>query len=145
RTDVKIDIEDDGKVFIAADSMESGEKAVEMINRITKDLEVGEIYLGEVVRIVPFGAFVEFPNGKEGLVHISNIAHERINKVEDVLKIGDEILVKVIEINNQGRINLSRKATLPKDNKNKREMHEPRRGSCFYFIKVNIFNPFEYR
>lgn len=120
RTDVKIDIEDDGKVFIAADSMESGEKAVEMINRITKDLEVGEIYLGEVVRIVPFGAFVEFPNGKEGLVHISNIAHERINKVEDVLKIGDEILVKVIEIDNQGRINLSRKATLPKDNKNKR-------------------------
>lgn len=117
RTDVKIDIEDDGKVFIAAENMESGKEAIEMINRITKDVEVGETYLGEVVRIVPFGAFVEFPNGKEGLVHISNISHERINKVEDVLKVGDEILVKVVEIDNQGRINLSRKATLPKENK----------------------------
>lgn len=116
-TGVKIDIEDDGKVSIAADNVENGERAVELINRITKDVEVGETYLGQVIRIVPFGAFVEFPNGKEGLVHISNISHERIDKVEDVLKVGDEILVKVIDIDGQGRINLSRKATLPKENK----------------------------
>ncbi|QQY80691.1 polyribonucleotide nucleotidyltransferase [Keratinibaculum paraultunense] len=116
-TGVKIDIEDDGKVFIVSDNAENGKKAVELINKITKDVEVGETYLGQVVRIVPFGAFVEFPNGKEGLVHISNISHERIDKVEDVLKVGDEILVKVIDIDGQGRINLSRKATLPKENK----------------------------
>ena len=115
-TGVKIDIEDDGKVFIAADNMENGEKAVELIEKVTKDVEVGEIYMGKVVKIVPFGAFVEVLNGKEGLVHISNIAHERINNVEDVLKVGDEILVKVTDIDNQGRINLSRKAVLPKEN-----------------------------
>ena len=115
-TGVKIDIEDDGKVFIAADNMENGEKAIELIEKVTKDVEVGEIYMGKVVKIVPFGAFVEVLNGKEGLVHISNIAHERINSVEDVLKVGDEILVKVTDIDNQGRINLSRKAVLPKEN-----------------------------
>lgn len=123
-TGVKIDIDDEGKVVIAAADTESGNKAIEMINRIVKDVEVGEIYLGKVTRIVNFGAFVEILNGKEGLVHISNIARERIAKVEDVLSVGDEILVKVIEIDNQGRINLSRKAALPaeddnKDNENK--------------------------
>jgi len=123
-TGVKIDIDDDGKVVIAAVDTESGNKAIEMINNIVKDVEVGEIYLGKVTRIVNFGAFVEILNGKEGLVHISNIAKERIAKVEDVLSVGDEILVKVIEIDNQGRINLSRKAALPaeddnKDNENK--------------------------
>lgn len=123
-TGVKIDIDDDGKVVIAAADTESGNKAIEMINQIVKDVEVGEIYLGKVTRIVSFGAFVEILNGKEGLVHISNIARERIAKVEDVLSVGDEILVKVIEIDNQGRINLSRKAALPaeddnKDNQNK--------------------------
>mgnify|MGYP001011246196 FL=1 len=123
-TGVKIDIDDDGKVVIAAADTESGNKAIEMINNIVKDVEVGEIYLGKVTRIVNFGAFVEILNGKEGLVHISNIARERIAKVEDVLSVGDEILVKVIEIDNQGRINLSRKAALPaeddnKDNENK--------------------------
>ena len=117
-TGVKIDIEDDGMVFIAADNVENGEKAIELINKVIKDVEVGEIYMGKVVKIVPFGAFVEVLNGKEGLVHISNIAHERINNVEDVLKVGDEILVKVTEIDNQGRINLSRKAVLPKEDKN---------------------------
>ncbi len=90
---------------------------MELINMVIKDVEVGEIYMGNVVKIVPFGAFVEVLNGKEGLVHISNIAHERINNVEDVLKVGDEILVKVMEIDNQGRINLSRKAVLPKEDK----------------------------
>ena len=76
--------------------------------------------MGKVIKIVPFGAFVEIANGKEGLLHISNIANERINRVEDVLSIGDEVLVKVVEIDNQGRINLSRKAVLPKPEKEKK-------------------------
>ncbi|WP_077367540.1 polyribonucleotide nucleotidyltransferase [Anaerosalibacter sp. Marseille-P3206] len=117
-TGVKIDIDDDGKVTIAAVDVEMGNKAIDMINKVTKDVEVGEMYLGKVTRIVPFGAFVEILNGKEGLVHISNIAWERINKVEDVLSVGDEILVKVTEIDNQGRINLSRKDALPKEENN---------------------------
>lgn len=118
-TDVKIDIDEKGKVLIAADDEEKGNKAIEMVNMAIKDVEVGDIYKGKVTRIAPFGAFVEVLNGKEGLVHISNIAKERINKVEDVLSVGDETSVKVIEIDKQGRINLSRKATLPKDEKGK--------------------------
>ncbi len=114
-TGVKIDIEDDGRVMIAAESTENGNRAMKMLNNIVKEVEVGEIYLGKVVRVVSFGAFVEILPGKEGLVHISNIAKERINKVEDVLSVGDEILVKVIKIDNQGRINLSRKDALPED------------------------------
>ena len=102
-------------VTIAAVDVAMGNKAIDMINQVTKDVEVGEMYLGKVTRIVPFGAFIEILNGKEGLVHISNIAWERINKVEDVLSIGEEVLVKVTEIDNQGRINLSRKAALPKE------------------------------
>ena len=119
-TGVKIDIDDNGKVFIAAEKAEGGEKAIELINKVIKDVEIGELYMGKVVRIVPFGAFVEILNGKEGLVHISNIAHERIKKVEDVLAVNDEVLVKVIDIDNQGRINLSRKAALPKEDKEQR-------------------------
>ncbi|NLJ99339.1 MAG: polyribonucleotide nucleotidyltransferase [Tissierellia bacterium] len=118
-TGVKIDIDDDGKVLIAAEKFENGEKAVELINQVIKDVEVGDIYMGKVVRIVAFGAFIEILNGKEGLVHISNIAHERIRKVEDVLSVGDEVLVKVIDIDGQGRINLSRKAVLPKEENQK--------------------------
>lgn len=117
-TDVKIDIDDDGKVTIAADDIKKGERAVEIIEKIIKDVEIGDIYLGKVTRIVPFGAFVEIINGKEGLVHISNIAKERINKVEDVLSIGEEVLVKVIDIDKQSRINLSIKDALPKEKKN---------------------------
>ncbi|GFN36459.1 polyribonucleotide nucleotidyltransferase [Tepidimicrobium xylanilyticum] len=113
-TGVKIDIEDDGLVQIASDNMDNGERARELINNIVKDVKVGEVYMGKVIKIVPFGAFVEIANGKEGLLHISNIANERINKVEDVLSTGDEVLVKVVEIDSQGRINLSRKAALPK-------------------------------
>lgn len=119
-TGVKIDIEDDGRVSIASDNMDNGERAVELISKIIKDVEVGEIYMGKVIKIVPFGAFVEIANGKEGLLHISNIANERINRVEDVLSIGDEVLVRVVEIDNQGRINLSRKAVLPKPEKEKK-------------------------
>ncbi|KNF08868.1 polyribonucleotide nucleotidyltransferase Pnp [Gottschalkia purinilytica] len=117
-TGVKIDTEDDGKITIASETVEMGEKAIEIIQGIIKEVEVGDIYLGKVTRIVSFGAFVEILNGKEGLVHISNISRERVNKVEDVLSIGDEILVKVTEIDNQGRVNLSRKELLPKEDKN---------------------------
>lgn len=117
-TGVKIDIVDDsGKVFIAATDEEGGRKAMDMIDAIVKEVEVGEIYLGKVTRITNFGAFVDVLNGKEGLLHISNIARERVNKVEDVLTVGEEILVKVMEIDNQGRINLNRKVLLPEEPK----------------------------
>ncbi len=112
-TGVKIDIDDKGLIAIAAVDGKGGEKAMEMITNIIKDIEVGEIYLGKVTKIMAFGAFVEVLNGKEGLVHISNIARERVNKVEDVLAVGDEVMVKVMEIDKQGRINLSRKVLLP--------------------------------
>ena len=111
---VKIDIENDGTIFIAADSMESGQKAVRAIEQIIKEPEIGEVYKGKVIKIMNFGAFVEIMPGKEGLVHISNLAHERVNKVEDVLATGQELEVKIIEIDPQGKISLSRKALLPK-------------------------------
>lgn len=118
-TNVKIDIEDDGSVSIAAENIEDGNRAMKIIENIVKEVEPGEVYLGKVTKILPFGAFVEVLNGKEGLVHISNLAHERVNKVEDVLNVGDEVLVKVTEIDKQGRINLSRKAMIPKEEKEK--------------------------
>jgi len=111
-TGAKIDIEEDGRVFIGAVEKEDANKALDMINAIAKDIEVGEIYLGKVTRIMNFGAFVEIADGKEGMVHISKLAKERVAKVEDVVKVGDEILVKVIEIDEQGRINLSKKDTM---------------------------------
>ncbi|MCX7695857.1 MAG: polyribonucleotide nucleotidyltransferase [Caloramator sp.] len=114
-TGVKIDIEDDGRLYICAPSIESGERAKKIIEGITKEVQVGEIYLGRVNRITQFGAFVEILPGKEGLVHISKLAHERVNKVEDVVNVGDEILVKVTEIDSQGRINLSRKDAIKKE------------------------------
>ncbi|MDY0234477.1 MAG: polyribonucleotide nucleotidyltransferase [Gudongella sp.] len=111
-TGVKIDIDDTGKVAIVSSDGEGSKRAIEMILNIVKEIEAGEIYLGKVTKIMAFGAFVEVLNGKEGLVHISQLAKERVNKVEDVLKVGDEVMVKVMEIDNQGRINLSRKALL---------------------------------
>ena len=108
----KIDIEDDGRIFIAAVNPKSGEKAQSMIENLTKEVEVGEVYNGRVTRLMTFGAFVELLPGKEGLVHISQLALERVEKVEDVVKVGDEIAVKVIEIDRQGRVNLSRKELL---------------------------------
>lgn len=111
-TGVKIDIEDDGRVFIAAVDVEAGKKALRIIEDLIRDVEVGKIYIGKVNRITNFGAFVEILPGKEGLVHISHLAEERVGKVEDVVTIGDEILVKVTEIDRQGRINLSRKEAL---------------------------------
>ena len=111
-TGVKIDIEDDGKTFIAAVDMEAGKKAVKMIEDLVREVEVGETYEGKVTRIMNFGAFVEVLPGKEGLVHISQLAKERVEKVEDVVAIGDVVKVKVIEIDRQGRVNLSRKVLL---------------------------------
>ncbi|WP_378952425.1 polyribonucleotide nucleotidyltransferase [Pelosinus sp. sgz500959] len=111
-TGVKIDIEDDGKVFIAAVDMEAGQKAVKIIESLVRDVELGTTYTGKVTRLMNFGAFVEILPGKEGLVHISQLALERVEKVEDVVKVGDEILVKVTEIDRQGRVNLSRKELL---------------------------------
>lgn len=116
-TGVKIDIDDDGTVFIAAENSDNGYKAKAIIEKIVKDIEVGETYLGKVVRITNFGAFVNISDGKEGLLHISKISEKRIKKVEDVLSIGDEVLVKVIEIDQQGRINLSRRDAIKKNDK----------------------------
>ena len=107
-TGVKIDIEDDGRVFIAAVDSEAAEKAVAMIEAITMELELGQIYEGKVVRIMNFGAFVEVAPGKEGMIHISKLDKVRVEKVEDVVKIGDVVKVKVIEIDDQGRVNLMR-------------------------------------
>ena len=112
QTGVKIDIEDDGKVFIAAVDVTAAEKAIAIIEGLTAEVEVGKIYLGRVTRLMQFGAFVEILPGKEGLVHISKLALERVEKVEDVVSVGDEILVKVTEIDKQGRVNLSRKDVL---------------------------------
>ncbi len=112
-TGVSIDIEDDGRVYIASVDSASASKAMDIIENLVKEVEVGETYMGKVRRITNFGAFVEVLPGKEGLVHISQLDHNRVSKVEDVVNIGDEILVKVIEIDSQGRINLSRKEVLP--------------------------------
>ena len=111
-TGVKIDIEQDGTVFIASTNQEMNQKAKKIIEDIVREVQVGEMYLGKVKRIEKFGAFVEIFAGKDGLVHISELAEERVGKVEDVVKIGDEMLVKVTEIDKQGRVNLSRKAVL---------------------------------
>ena len=111
-TGAKIDIDDSGLVYIASVDGESGQKAQAWIESLTKDVEVGQTYLGKVTRFMTFGAFVEVLPGKEGLVHISQLDVERVEKVEDVVSIGDEIMVKCVEIDSQGRINLSRKVVL---------------------------------
>ncbi|MBM7552702.1 polyribonucleotide nucleotidyltransferase [Thalassobacillus pellis] len=116
-TGVKIDIEQDGKVFISSTDAEMNAKAKQIIEDIVREVEVGEVYEGKVKRIEKFGAFVELFKGKDGLVHISEMAEERIGKVEDVAKIGDTLKVKVKEIDNQGRVNLSRKAVLLEEKK----------------------------
>ncbi len=120
-TGVKIDTFDDGRIAITADLRENGERAKEMINEIVKEVEVGEIYNGVITTITNFGAFVELIKGKEGLLHISNMTHERLDKVENLFKVGDTVEVKVIEIDNQGKIKLSRKALLEKPKKEKEE------------------------
>jgi polyribonucleotide nucleotidyltransferase len=111
-TGVKIDIEQDGRVFIASTNEEMNQKARQIIENLVKEVVVGEIYTGTVKRIEKFGAFVEIIPGKDGLLHVSQISKERIANVEDVLSLGDSIEVKVTEIDNQGRVNLSRKVLL---------------------------------
>jgi len=118
-TNAEIDIEDDGRVFIASVDPQGGQRALEIIESLTKEVAVNSIYSGKVTRVTDFGCFVEvIPgvlglSGKEGLVHISQLAHQRVNKVEDVVKEGDTILVKVLGYDNQGRMKLSRKDALP--------------------------------
>ena len=112
-TGVKIDIEDDGRVFIASPDEAAATEAKRMIEAIVKDIEVGDVYLGKVVSILPIGAQVEIKPGKKGLVHISKLANRRVEKVEDVVAIGDEILVRVIDIKPDGKIDLTRKGLLP--------------------------------
>ncbi len=113
-TKATIDIDNEGTVLIGSPDEESARKAIKIIEELTKDIEVGGIYTGKVMRLMTFGAFVEILPGKEGLVHISELADYRVAKVEDVVKVGDEITVKVIDIDNLGRINLSRRAVSEK-------------------------------
>ena len=109
---VKIDINDDGNVFISGVDINNARKALQIVNTIANDPEIGAIYRGKVVKLMNFGAFVEISPGKDGLVHISKLDKQRVEKVEDIVSVGDEIVVKVMEIDNQGRINLSRKDAL---------------------------------
>jgi polyribonucleotide nucleotidyltransferase len=111
-TGVKIDIEDDGRVYISYIDKNAGEAALNIIKAIVDGPAIGSIYKGKVTKLMAFGAFVEFVPGKEGLVHISQLDEKRVGKVEDVVSVGDEIWVKVTEIDGQGRINLSRKAAM---------------------------------
>ena len=112
----KIDIEDDGSVYITSLDGESGDKARQIVENLTKDIVIGETYVGTVTRIIPIGAFVQVLPGKEGLVHISQLAPQRVERVEDVVKVGDDLTVKVMEIDGQGRLNLSHKAVLGSSN-----------------------------
>ena len=120
-TGVKIDIKEDGTVFVSSEDHEGVKNAIKIIEGLTKEVKVGEVYLGKVTKITTFGAFVEVLPNKEGLVHISKLDKNRVNKVEDVVSVGDEILVKVTEIDNQGRINLSRKDALLEKEENEQQ------------------------
>jgi len=113
-TKATIDIDNEGTVLIGSPDEEAARKAIKIIEELTKDVEVGGIYTGKVMRLMSFGAFVEILPGKEGLVHISELADYRVDKVEDIVKVGDEITVQVIEIDNMGRVNLSRRAAFKK-------------------------------
>src|SRR5205085_810711 len=111
-TKCTIDIEDDGTVLIGSTSAERAQRAIDIIRGLTREVEIGGIYTGRVSRTMAFGAFVEILPGKEGLVHVSELADQHVNRVEDVVNIGDEVTVLVTEIDRQGRINLSRRALL---------------------------------
>ena len=110
--DCKVDVEEDGRVYISAIDLDNAKRALLMVETIANDPEIGAIYAGVVTRLMSFGAFVEIAPGKEGLVHISHLDVKRVDKVEDVVNVGDEVMVKVIEIDDQGRINLSRREAL---------------------------------
>ena len=107
KCEVSIDIEDTGRIFVTAEKEEAGQKAVDWIKNITREVKIGEVFQGKVKRILDFGAFVEILPGQDGLVHISQLSDKRVRKVEDVVKIGDIVPVKVISIDEQGRINLT--------------------------------------
>jgi polyribonucleotide nucleotidyltransferase len=111
-TGCQIDIEDDGTIHIFSTDAEAANRAIEQIKSITAEVEVGKIYRGKVVGIKEFGAFVEIMPDRDGLLHISEIADHRVNKVEDVLKLGDEAWVKVLGIDDRGRVKLSRRAAM---------------------------------
>jgi len=113
-TDAKIDVDDEGTVNISSSDKESVDAAINMINELFQEAEAGKLYMGKVVKIMDFGAFVEIFPGTDGLLHISQLEHERVNRVTDVLNEGDEVLVKVLEVDDNGRIRLSRKAALGK-------------------------------
>ena len=117
--DVKIDIEDDGRVVIYHQDIEAIKKACEMIENIVKVAKVGDIYEGKVVRIEKFGAFVNLFGNTDGLLHVSKIDYRRVEKVEDVLKLGDMVKVKVTDIDDKGRINVSRKDLLERPKRDK--------------------------
>ena len=108
----KIDVEEDGRVHICAVDIEDAKRALMIVETIAKDPEIGAIFKGRVTRLMSFGAFVEIAPGKEGLVHISKLDVKRVGKVEDVVQVGDEVIVKVTEIDDQGRLNLSRRDAL---------------------------------
>ncbi|HBI56581.1 MAG TPA: polyribonucleotide nucleotidyltransferase, partial [Firmicutes bacterium] len=114
-TGVKIDIEDDGTIYIASPDGDAAAKAKKIIEDLVREVEVGEVYMGKVVRVESYGAFVELLPGKDGLVHISQLDRKRVAKTEDVVKLGDSIEVKVIGIDEKGRVKLSHKVLLPPD------------------------------
>ncbi|HEX8551225.1 MAG TPA: polyribonucleotide nucleotidyltransferase [Abditibacteriaceae bacterium] len=127
RTGAKIDIEDDGTVFISSLRAEGGEMAAKIISDMVREIEIGEVYTGKVTRILGFGAFVEIMPGKEGLIRVGDLAWEYVNSVEDVLKMGDEVTAKIVEIDDQGRVNMSRKAMIEKP-EGYEERPRPERG-----------------
>ncbi len=114
KTETKIDVDDEGNVNIASADKKNVDAAIEMINELFQEAEVGKLYMGKVVKILDFGAVVEIFPGTDGLLHISQIDRERVNKVTDVLSEGEEVLVKVLEVDERGKIRLSRKAALGK-------------------------------
>jgi polyribonucleotide nucleotidyltransferase len=129
QTKSTIDIEDDGTVVIGSADEKSAQQAIDIIEGLTKEIEIGAIYTGKVSRILNFGAMIELVPGKEGLVHISELADHHVASVEDVVKVGDEITVKVIDIDHMGRVNLSRKAMFekPGEERPRAPRPEPRR------------------
>jgi polyribonucleotide nucleotidyltransferase len=114
-TGIKIDIEDDGRIHISSSDQKAADEAIRMINEITAEAEIGAIYTGKVKKIMDFGAFVEILPGTDGLVHISELAHRRVKTVDEILKEGDVVTVKVLDVDRQGKIRLSRKALLPQE------------------------------
>jgi polyribonucleotide nucleotidyltransferase len=115
-TGIKIDIEDDGRIHISSSDQKAADEAIRMINEITAEAEIGATYKGIVKKIMDFGAFVEILPGTDGLVHISELAHRRVKTVDEILKEGDVVMVKVLDVDRQGKIRLSRKALIPNDN-----------------------------